>query len=126
MRKRPLGITILAIFSLLGGILSFLLTLLLVLLGGVGLLTGILPIALIGGLGAFFGFIMTAFNFLKFWGLWKMRKWGWYLVVILTIIGIFITLIFMGIKFSWFSLLGMFWDGIVIVYLWTKRRKFGV
>jgi len=86
-RSRPIGVTILAILTILIGIGLLLLGLLLVALGGITGLFGApmfgLPIAAIGGLILLVGILMLVSGF----GLLKLRMWAWWLAIIAFVLG---------------------------------------
>lgn len=86
---RPMGITILAVLSAIGGVLSILGGIALIGLGGVGAAsTGQ---AALFGLGAIFGLLLLASGIASLafaYGAWTLQAWAWTLGVALQIISI--------------------------------------
>lgn len=87
-RRRPLGVTIIAVLdivvgliALLGGILGFL---------GLGLAGGRLPTVLdaIGGVLLGIAIIIGLVSLFVGWGLWTLRPWAYWTTVVLEIITI--------------------------------------
>jgi hypothetical protein len=73
IKKRPLGITIISILFIIGGIFSL-----------IGLLSGLQ------------GVVSFAFGILYIivgWGLWKGKRWSWLAFIILTILGVIMSII---------------------------------
>jgi len=86
---RPMGITILAVLSAIGGVLSILAGIALIGLGGVGAAsTGQ---AALFGLGAIFGLLILASGIASLafaYGAWTLQPWAWTLGVALQAISI--------------------------------------
>jgi lysylphosphatidylglycerol synthetase-like protein (DUF2156 family) len=117
-RTRPLGVTILAILTILVGIGLLLIGLLLLALGSiVGLFGGApmfgLPIAAIGGLVLLVGILMLVSGF----GLLKLRMWAWWLAIISFILGAVSSIL----QSSWVTA-GI--EVLLIVYLILVRKHF--
>ena len=91
---RPLGITILAVLSAIGGVLSILAGIALVGLGGFAAAsTGA---AALFGLGAVFGLIalVTGIANLAFaYGAWTLKPWAWPLGVALSVVSIVLSVL---------------------------------
>ncbi len=87
VKVRPLGVTILAILSALGGIMAI--------LGGMAIM-GVSALASeIGALGAAIGgitLIMGLIQLVIAWGLWTGKGWAWLLGLIFGVLGILMAL----------------------------------
>lgn len=86
---RPTGITILAVLSAIGGVLSILAGIALVGLGG--LVSAASGEAAFAGLGAIFGLLILASGVASLvfaYGAWKLLPWAWMLGVALQIISL--------------------------------------
>lgn len=140
MGDRPLLITIICIFGFLGGILTFLAGLFSLFVTGMfteSLITGtkipgltftgtgvlvdlfgkelgaVAMSGILAGIFLFFGIITIVF----YYWLWKMKKIGWILVMIMNIIDLIIYFVGLGSGFPIFSVL-------VILYFWWKKDLF--
>lgn len=104
-KHRPLGVTIIAILTIIGGII-FLASGLVLLIIGIGIILLALGIA----------FLVMAY------GLWKGKRWAWTITLILSAIGIILALV--SIAFGNVgSILSVFIHGIVIYYLYKPNVK---
>ena len=113
----PLGVTILAILSALGGIMAI--------LGGMAIM-GVSALASeIGALGAAIGgitLIMGLIQLVIAWGLWTGKGWAWLLGLIFGVLGILMALASMvGGNFS--SLVSLAINAIIVYYLYTPPVK---
>ncbi len=123
MAKRPIGITIIALLFFLGAIVSI--------LGAVGgALLGGLGAAFLGPIGALLGaalavvFIVIAIiEFVAGWGLWKLTKWGLYLSLLLSALGVIGGLVSLTSDIVTGVVL-LIIDGAIFYYLWTKKTIF--
>jgi hypothetical protein len=131
-KKRPLGVTILAVLHLLAFLGLGLASLVMFGIGGMMFMTevaelvvpSILTGVLASALGIFFG-LASLLNVAMFWGLWKMTKWGWYLVEGWQILSV-LSAIFSLFSVSLVALGSLVIHGIIVYYLWKKQSKFGV
>ena len=96
MKKRPTGITIIAIFFMLLAVISFLWSLVVFGVGGLsaamGGLFGIENMAAFGGSSiwsGFFGIVAAILQFAAAIGLLFMQKWAWYLAVLAVGVSVF-------------------------------------
>ncbi len=110
-KNRPLGVTIIAILSVLGGIGS--------------LLSGLTVLAIIPILGIIFGGILVIIGLAYFavaYGLWKGLSWAWVLTLIVSVIGIIVGLgsIVVGNVGSLFHVIV---NAIIIYYLYRPNVK---
>jgi|ADurb_Cas_03_Slu_FD_contig_31_2442965_length_1051_multi_12_in_0_out_0_2 hypothetical protein len=117
VKVRPLGVTILAILSALGGIMAI--------LGGMAIM-GVSALASeIGALGAAIGgitLIMGLIQLVIAWGLWTGKGWAWLLGLIFGVLGILMALASMvGGNFS--SLVSLAINAIIVYYLYTPPVK---
>src|SRR5215212_147947 len=81
IKKRPFGITIISILFFIGGIFSL-----------IGILSGIQ-----GVVSFAFGVVYIIVG----WGLWKGKRWSWLAFIILTILGVIMSII--SISFIYMS-----------------------
>jgi uncharacterized membrane protein (DUF2068 family) len=63
---------------------------------------------------------ISIFALISFYGLWKMKKWGWELSFIISIIFIISELIFVNLGFP------IIIEIIIVYILWINRRLFNV
>lgn len=117
VKVRPLGVTILAILSALGGIMAI--------LGGMAIM-GVSALASeIGALGAAIGgitLIMGLIQLVIAWGLWTGKGWAWLLGLIFGVLGILMALASMvGGNFS--SLVSLAINAIIVYCLYTPPVK---
>ena len=112
--KQKLGISLIAAWYALGGIA--------ILLIASGLGFGAEAIGIPAALAATGAVFLGAFSLISFalaYGIYNLEAWGWYGVMILSVINISLALISLNI----FS---MIIPGIFIWYLWDNQRNFGV
>src|SRR5438094_10011301 len=115
-RSRPIGVTILAVLTILGGVLLLLFGIVVIafssLLVGVGLPLGFgLTGSILGGLVLIFGIVWIAVGS----GLLHLRSWAWWLaimVMVLSVVG--------SITVPVAAIL----PGLIVVYLILVRRHF--
>jgi len=117
---RPSTITIICI-------VSWFLSLFYLLIGLLGLVALTMPEALIAsGLEMLVSSLVvlllpiSIFALISFYGLWKMKKWGWELSFIISIIFIISELIFVNLGFP------IIIEIIIVYILWINRRLFNV
>ena len=115
-RSRPIGVTILAVLTILGGVLLLLLGIVVIafssLLVGVGLPLGFgLTGSILGAIVLIFGIIWIAVGS----GLLNLRSWAWWLAIIVMVLSI-IGLITAPIA----AIL----PGLILVYLILVRQHF--
>jgi uncharacterized membrane protein (DUF2068 family) len=117
---RPSVITIICI-------VSWFLSLFYLLIGLLGLVVLTMPEALIAsGLEMLVSALVvllipiSIFALISFYGLWKMKKWGWELSFIISIIFIISELIFVNLGFP------IIIEIIIVYILWINRRLFNV
>ncbi len=109
-RERPFGVTIIAIFAILGGIGS-------ILLGFIVLIIPILGIIL----GGIFVIIGLSY-FVMAYGLWKRQRWAWILTVLISASGIVVGLASIIIGTGG-SILYIIVNAIIIYYLFKPDVK---
>ena len=121
--SRPTGIAILAILELLGGILILLVGIALAAVGGsvlsslgYGSLGGLAAVA--GGVVAIFGII----GLLVGWGLWTGKGWAWWLAVILSILGVLVSIGSIAVG-AFTSVVGLIIDAVILWYLFRPHVK---
>src|SRR5208283_110240 len=106
-RKRPTGVTILAILTLLGGI--FLLIFAAIVLA-VGAFVGFLSGAVLDGVGAAL-IIFALISFAVTYGMWTGTKWAWWLGIIVAVLDL--------ISIISFNVIGLI-IGLVMLYFLTR------
>ena len=114
--NRPIGITILAILTILVGILTLLGGLFIMGIGGLGIAIGAGPL---GALAAAFGAIIVLFGIIAVVagiGLLNLRPWAWWLAIIVAVI----QLVLNGLTLNWTLVLWL----IILVYLLAVRKNF--
>jgi hypothetical protein len=122
---RPVGVSIISILGFLGAIL--------LVISGIALLTIGRLAGSLGGLASIFGILGAAagavflilgiVQFVISYGLWKMKKWGLYIELILLILGILMN-IFMAISSPASGIVGIVISAIILYYLYSKRGLF--
>ena len=112
-QSRPLGVSIIAALQILGGIIYIAAAFL---FGSIGLMGG-------GGMDAMGGSFVTAIFvgiaipcFIMSWGLLKGKSWAWTITLILTIIGLVMSIISLNI-------IGVIIDVIILYYLFRPHVK---
>ena len=122
---RPMGITILAVLSAIGGVLAILGGIALIGIGGVaGASTGQ---AALFGLGAIFGLLALAIGILNLafaYGAWTLQPWAWTLGVALQIFSIAMAVLaVVGGSDIAGQVLGVAISGIILYYLMQPNIK---
>jgi lysylphosphatidylglycerol synthetase-like protein (DUF2156 family) len=121
-RQRPIGVTILAILSFLGGLFEI--------FAGLGMMalaaiSGTIDPAVFGPLAAFMGIIgillliLGLVTMVVAIGLWRMRAWAWWVAIIVNIVSLAIN----AASYSW---TGLVLPLIIVIYLVVIRDKFGI
>jgi lysylphosphatidylglycerol synthetase-like protein (DUF2156 family) len=115
-RSRPIGVTVLAVLTILGGVLLLLLGIVVIafssLLVGVGVPIGFgLTGTILGGIVLVFGIIWIAVGS----GLLNLRSWAWWLAIIVMILSIVGTI---GAP------LAAILPGLILIYLILVRHHF--
>jgi hypothetical protein len=130
MQQRPTGITILAVLSAIGGVLSVFGGFSLAFLGSVvGAATGE---GGIGAMGFVFGGLVLILGFIGIalaYGFWTLRPWAWPLGVVLELvnIGVAIAQVILGYASIFSVAISVVVAGIILYYLNTPtvKRAFG-
>lgn len=104
-KHRPLGVTLIAILTAIGGII-FLASGLVLLLVGIGIILLALGIA----------YLVMAY------GLWKGRGWAWTITLILSAIGIIVAIVSVAAG-NVSAIISIIIQGIVIYYLYRPNVK---
>jgi len=127
LRKKPLGVRLIAIYE---GLVGALVVVLALLLGSIGVLSSLVgfQVGIVLGLAA--GIAVAGLGLVYIIvavGLWHLKKWAWWIITIWKCLGIFISLV-MGLAFNTLasSLLGVFINFIIVAYLLWTRRSFGL
>jgi uncharacterized membrane protein HdeD (DUF308 family) len=104
-KHRPLGVTIIAILTIIGGII-FLASGIVLLIIGIGIILLALGIA----------YLVMAY------GLWKGKGWAWTITLILSAIGIIVALVSIAFG-NVAAIINVIIHGIVIYYLYRPNVK---
>jgi uncharacterized membrane protein HdeD (DUF308 family) len=104
-KQRPLGVTLIAILTAIGGII-FLASGLVLLIVGIGIILLALGIA----------YLVMAY------GLWKGREWAWTITLILSVIGIIVAIVSVAAG-NVSAIISIIIQGIVIYYLYRPNVK---
>ena len=104
-KHRPLGVTLIAILTVIGGLI-FLSSGLVLLIVGIGIVLLALGIA----------FLVMAY------GLWKGKGWAWTITLILSVIGIIIAIVSIAAG-NVAAIINVIIHGIVIYYLYRPNVK---
>jgi len=127
LRKRPLGVRLIAIYE---GLVGALVVLLALLLGSIGVLSSLVgfQVGIVLGLAA--GIAVAGLGLVYIIvavGVWHLKKWAWWIIVIWKCLGILLSLV-VGLAFNTLasSLLGVFINFIIVAYLLWTRRSFGL
>jgi uncharacterized membrane protein HdeD (DUF308 family) len=104
-KHRPLGVTLIAILTAIGGII-FLASGLVLLIVGIGIILLALGIA----------YLVMAY------GLWKGREWAWTITLILSAIGIIVAIVSVAAG-NVSAIISIIIQGIVIYYLYRPNVK---
>ena len=121
--SRPIGVTTISLLGMLGGVLAVLIGLFIAILGAAfGALLG--PVATVFGgfIGGFF-IILGAIIFVSNWFLWKMKRIGWTLVIILESLGFLAAVLTLPASVI-SGIVGIVVNGLVIFYLYKSRSLF--
>jgi len=115
-RSRPIGVTILAVLTILGGVLLLLLGIVVIafssLLVGVGLPLGFgLSGSILGAIVLIFGIIWIAVGS----GLLNLRSWAWWLAIIVMVLSIIGSIT---------APIAAILPGLILVYLILVRQHF--
>ena len=151
-KSRPIGVTIIAILTIIGGAFSLIFGIGLITLGAVlptlppsvfnqsqlqgNLTDGQAPIppgtppmalqSLLGGLGIAFGAVLVAIGIVSFfvaYGLLKGRGWAWTVTIILSIISIVWNAITIATAANFGGIISIIIDAIIIYYLYRPHVK---
>ena len=122
---RPTGITILAVLSAIGGVLSIIAGIALAGLGGIGAAsTGQ---AAVFGLGAIFGLLLLASGIASLafaYGAWTLQPWAWMLGVVLQLISLVLAVLtILGGGDISGQIIGIAIAGIILYYLMQPSIK---
>jgi hypothetical protein len=104
-KQRPLGVTIIAILTLIGGII-FLASGLVLLIIGIGIILLALGIA----------YLVMAY------GLWKGKGWAWTITLVLSAIGIIVAIVSI-VTGNLAAIINVIIHGVVIYYLYRSSVK---
>jgi hypothetical protein len=128
--KRPLGIAVLAVLDGIGGVLALILGAFIAIFGGYIVRTvtgGSLPgsLSYLPGLISLASILVIPIGILgivEAYGLWKGKRWGWWLVTILLSIGLVFGLI--SLVFGYISsIVSVIIDAIIVYYMIQKSTK---
>ena len=112
--KQKLGISLIAAWYALGGIMILLIA------AGVGFAGAMVGIpAALAAMGAVFIGALSLISFALAYGIYNLEAWGWYVAMILSAINAISAVINLNI----FSLII---PAIILWYLWDNQRDFGV
>jgi hypothetical protein len=122
-RKRPTGITIIALLALISGFLGLCCGSPLILLGGIGMIipTGVTQV--LGILGILLGVLLAFGPFLQVifaYGAWNLRSWAWWLGIVATgisVAGVIISILGSDGATLWTAVTNALLPIIIFVYL---------
>ena len=124
--KRPTGVTILAILSIIAGILMIIGGIsLTVLLTTVGVMQTMPGLGLLTAVGALSGIIIVIMGLLAIavgWGFLKGSKWSWVLAIILLVLSLISGLASLVVG-AWNSIVGVIIDLLILYYLFRPNVK---
>ncbi len=115
---RPTGVTVIAILAAISGAFAVLGGLALLGLGAVG---GAMGGPLLAFFGTFGGIIILALGVVTLyaaWGAWNLKVWAWTLLVVLTAIGLVLSLF--SLRSSFLSLIV---NAVILYYLFRPEVK---
>ncbi len=123
-RRRPIGVSIIAVLVAIGGIITLIGAL--YLFFGVGVFGFQLP-GNLRGFAAWFGFFAALIGLIQLffaWGLWTLKKWAFWAVVIIEVVNIIQILITWLGHYSNFGsfLLSLVIPVIILVYFLADRN----
>jgi len=127
--KRPMGVTIIAVLSAIGGVLAI--------IGGFGLMalsSAVNAITSAAGVSAAYplfsasvwGIILIALGVLDLigaYGAWNLKKWAWTLLIGLMVFSILQNLAFMSVN-GGSVILSLVIDAVIIYYLFQVKDAF--
>ena len=128
--ERPIGVAVLSILYWIGGVLGVLVGVLLL------SVSALAPDVAIFLLLAGFGLLYVALGVLGCAvgrGLWELKTWAWWAVLILTVLSTLVGLVELAVPFypdapPWAPVPGLFINGVVFVYMFTPgvQEAFGI
>jgi uncharacterized membrane protein (DUF2068 family) len=104
LRKRPLGVTVIAIIEIVAAIV--------LLLASLGVITTVLGIGVA---------IAAIFRLIVAWGLWTLKSWAFWTAVVLEVLHLFLNLynLLAGHSSPIVAIFGMIINLVVLVYLFA-------
>lgn len=112
--KQKLGISLIAAWYALGGVMILLIA------AGIGFGADAIGIpAAIATMGAMFVGAIALISFALAYGIYNLEAWGWYIVMALSVLGVVSALISLNIC-------SLIIPAIILWYLWDNQRDFGV
>lgn len=115
MAKTQLGAVLIAALYTLGGIMLILCT---VMIHSVDL-TIYPELSMLTTAGSAMLFTMAIISFAIAYGVYNMTEWGWTVAIILSVMGFVSAMISLNI-------VGLIIPGLIVWYLWTNKKEFGM
>ncbi len=115
---RPTGVTVIAILAAISGVFEVLGGLALLGLGAFGAAMGGPLLAYFGTFGGIILLALGVVTLYAAWGAWNLKAWAWTLLVVLTVIGVVLSLFSLRR-----SIFGLIVDVIILVYLFRPEVK---
>ena len=106
-RKRPLGITIIAIVLVIGGIFS--------------IIGGIVSLAL-SGVAAVIALVIGILDLVLAWGLWRLQPWAFWVTVVLEVIAVINGIVAMVQHNVAGGIISILIAAIILIYLFADRN----
>ena len=128
IKQRPTGVSILAVLQVLGGLAFFVLGVITLALVGSLLplpqdvseaaVFVVVVVSIIGGIMSVFGIL----GFVVAYGYWNGRGWAWTLGIVVTVIGLILSLLIIPQRLS-YMIISLIINGLIIYYLTSLDVK---
>ena len=115
MAKTQLGAALIAALYALGGLMLILSA---IMLKSIDMVT-YPELSILSGAGSVMLLLMGVVAFVIAYGVYNMTEWGWAVAIILSAVG------FVGALVS-LNIAGLIISGIIVWYLWTNKKDFGM
>jgi len=132
--NRPLGVTILCLWSFFTNGIGLLAGIVLLALSGIysgaiqqSVAVAAIPaLAILPAIGAVLGIFLLAWgalNIFIYYNLWKLKKWAWWVIVIFQVLSLLVGLgtVLMGVGMG---VLGLIINAVILTYLFYRKDIF--